>query len=101
MARLLLVRVVGGIGLVSLALFFVGLIPFLSAEPTAGAGLPGRAPGFTVNHEFKGDRLPLNPVASRDADGKDRPRGIPIGCDAAFSPISAPDLAHIFGRCVS
>ena len=101
MARLLLVRVAGGVGLVSLALFFVGLIPFLSADPTAGAGLPARVSGFTVNHALKGDRLPLIPVVSRDVSGKDHRREIPIGCDAAFSPISAPHLAYIYGRCMS
>jgi hypothetical protein len=25
---------------------------------------------------------------------------IPTGCDPAFSPISAPQLGHIFRRCV-
>jgi len=97
MAKLLFVRIAGGVGLVSLALFFVGLIPFLSADPTAGAGLSGRTPAFTVNHEFKGDRLPVDVIVSRDAT---RRQEIPVGCEASFSPISAPRLAYIYGRCI-
>lgn len=101
MGKLLFVRLAGGIGLVSLALFFVGLIPFLSADPTAGAGLVGRTPSFSVNREFKGDRLPVNMAADRDAKRSEaHPQEIPVGCDASFSPISAPRLAYIYGRCI-
>jgi hypothetical protein len=99
MAKLLFVRIAGAVGLFSLGLFFVGLIPFLSADPTAGAGLSGRTPAFSVNHQFKGDRLPVN-IAVRDLKTPDHPREIPIGCDASFSPISAPRLAYIYGRCI-
>jgi hypothetical protein len=101
MARLLFVRIAGGLGLTSLALFFVGVMPFLSADPTAGAGLIGKAAGFSVNREFKGDRLPMldgNSVALRTPR---RPEKIPYGCDASFSPISAPRLAYIYGRCTT
>jgi hypothetical protein len=102
MGRPLFVRIAGGLGLVALAVFFVGLIPFLSADPTAGAGLTARPPSFSVNREFKGDRLPLNTAADRDAKRSAvPPREIPVGCDAAFSPISAPRLAYIYGRCLS
>jgi hypothetical protein len=102
MASLLFVRIAGGLGAVSLALFFVGLIPFLSANPTAGAGLTGRTPAFSVNHEFKGDRLPLNSAILRAAQRMTgHPREIPVGCDPSFSPISAPALAYIYGRCMS
>jgi len=31
--------------------------------------------------------------------GKWRKR--PAGCDPAFSPIAAPQLGHIFGRCIT
>jgi hypothetical protein len=98
MARHVFVRVAGGVGVLSLALLVVGVAPFLSADPTAGAGLVQRAPTFSVNHEFKGDRLPLAPVGSAS---RPRPAEIPVGCEASFSPISAPKLAYIYGRCMT
>ena len=103
MARQLFVRVAGGFGIVSLALLFVGVIPFFSADPTAGAGLVHRAPTFSVNREFKSDRLPIAPLsaASRDAIRAQHPEKIPVGCDSSFSPISAPRLAYIYGRCMT
>ncbi len=60
MVKVVFVRTAGALGVMSLALFIVGIVPFLSADPTAGAGL-FKAP-YTVNHEFKGDRLPLAAV---------------------------------------
>jgi hypothetical protein len=93
---------------VSLALFIVGVVPFLSADPTAGAGLTGKNP-YTVNHEFKGDRLPLaadvDPAAARSERATrlhaQAPGDIPVGCDPAFSPVSAPRLAYFYGRCMT
>jgi hypothetical protein len=107
MARLLLVRIASALGITSLAFLFVGLIPFLSADPTAGAGLTVKTPTFSVNREFKGDRLPLsspiNSAVSRSfrSERSQTPSEIPVGCDAAFSPISAPHLAYIYGRCAT
>lgn len=105
MARLLFVRIAGGVGILSLAVFFLGLVPFLSADPTAGAGLVGKTSPFSVNREFKGDRLPLGSgmnAASRDAFQMRRHlEPIPVGCEASFSPISAPRLAYIYGRCMT
>jgi hypothetical protein len=102
MAKLLFVRIAGGLGMALLALLIVGLIPFLSSDPTAGAGLVHKTPAFSVNREFKGDRLPVNTAAARDARRTEQhPREVPIGCDAAFSPISAPRLAYIYGRCMT
>jgi hypothetical protein len=62
---------------------------------------------ITVDRTHKGDRLllvkpakgaeelaPLSP-ARPQSQGR-----IPTGCDPAFSPISAPQLGHIFRRCV-
>ncbi len=112
MARPLLVRVAGAFGVTALALFFVGLIPFLSAGPTAGAGFTASTPAVpavSVNREFKGDRLPLpsdvNSAVSQYQSGSRRqarkPDKIPLGCDAAFSPVSSPRLANIYGRCMT
>ncbi len=106
MAKLLFVRTAGALGVISLALLIVGIVPFLSADPTAGAGLTGKAP-YTVNHEFKGDRLPLtvvNSSAFRGAASRlhaGTPEEIPVGCDPAFSVVSSPRLAYFYGRCMT
>jgi hypothetical protein len=94
------------VGVLTLAMFMVGLIPFLSADPSAGAGLNSTTPDFSVNRSLKGDRLPLAADVSRSAVSRDElrsqtPMEIPVGCDAAFSPISAPTMAYIFGRCTT
>ena len=108
MAKQLFIRMTGALGLISLALVFVGLIPFFSADPSSGAALISRTPTFSVNREFKGDRLPIpsdvDSALLRDAfrsHGSRSPEAIPDGCDAAFSPISAPRLAYIYGRCTT
>ena len=104
------------VGLVSLSLFTAALITF-PAWPTTGAGF-WATPSVSVNRALKGDRLPinsapdaspLNPISSPPAQLPDEsqpappwPRTraqIPLGCDAAFSPISSPLLAHVFRRC--
>jgi hypothetical protein len=116
----LLIRITGALGITALALFFVTVIPFF-ADPIVGAGI-AKPSSFSVNREFKGDRLPASsiaPVASRsrlqngpntrdlgarDLGGQDqaqKPRRIPIGCEGSFSPISSPRLAHILGRCMT
>jgi hypothetical protein len=102
----LFVRVAGGLGATALGIFFLGLIPFIGAEPSAGAGL-SRTPAVSVNREFKGDRLPLasetNRAVSRVEPSPSRfaPHEVPVGCDPAFSPVSAPRLAFYFGRCTT
>jgi hypothetical protein len=99
--------------------------PITAGLPTAGltgAGLTGAGsratPSVSVNRALKGDRLPINipegvsplhpislsparlPDESQPAPAQPRTRAqIPLGCDAAFSPISAPLLAHVFRRC--
>ena len=98
MARQLFVRITAASGVTSLALIFVGLIPFFGAGPSAGAGF--KPPAFTVNREFKGDRLPL-PSEINSAVSRNMPRPAPVGCDASFSLISAPHLAFIYGRCTT
>jgi hypothetical protein len=108
MAKLLFVRIAGGLGIGALAVFMVGLVPFLSADPTAGASFTGGAP-YTVNREFKGDRLPLfsdtNTAVSRTESGWQQnariSAEIPVGCDPAFSPVSAPRMAYYYGRCTT
>jgi hypothetical protein len=103
------------VGLVSLSLFTAALITF-PAWPTTGAKMSGvgfwTTPSVSVNRALKGDRLPINmpqdasplhsilPDGSQPASAHPRTRAqIPLGCDAAFSPISSPLLAHVFRRC--
>lgn len=101
----LFVRIAGALGITALALFFVGLIPFF-ADPTVGAGIAAKAPSFSVNRQFKGDRLPLSaPTVARRGfstqEQSSKPQKIPVGCEGSFSPISSPRLAHIVGRCMT
>jgi hypothetical protein len=99
-------RIAGALGITALALFFVGLIPFI-ADPTVGAGIAAKAPSFSVNRQFKGDRLPVSTAPSVTPRGlstqeqSSKPAKIPVGCEGAFSPISSPRLAHILGRCMT
>jgi hypothetical protein len=66
---------------------------------------PGRV---LVDRTHKGDRLPVAKPANQADEFAAPPsptrtlplRKIPAGCDPAFSPISAPQLAHVFRRCV-
>ena len=96
MAKLFM-RIASASGLTALALVFVGLTPFLG-DPTAGAGPAARTWPFSVNREFKGDRLPRRDLGVRQSEKPDK---IPIGCESSFSPISAPRLAHVYGRCMT
>jgi hypothetical protein len=108
MTRVFFVRFAGALGVAALAICFVGFIPFLSVEPTAGAGL-SRTPAVVVDRTFKGDRLPMpseiNQAVSRgepDPQQNSRmPEEIPVGCDTAFSPVASPRLAYYYGRCAT
>jgi hypothetical protein len=106
----LFIRIASALGITGLALLFVGLIPFF-ADPTVGAGIAAKAPSFSVNREFKGDRLPVAgapSAASRRLSTQEstqeqsaKPAKLPVGCEGAFSPISSPRLAHVIGRCMT
>jgi hypothetical protein len=102
----LFIRIAGALGITGLAVLFVGLIPFF-ADPTVGAGIAAKAPSFSVNRQFKGDRLPVSgaPTVARRGlstqDQSSKPPKMPVGCEGSFSPISSPRLAHIVGRCMT
>jgi hypothetical protein len=112
MARLFFLRIylrlASAVGLLSLAFFLISLDPFLSAAPFDASGMTS---AVKVNRALKGDRLPLfdpdvsgqrgvAPVREFGAGGGLHMRGkIPIGCDHAFSPVSAPSLSDVYGRC--
>jgi hypothetical protein len=104
MARAFFLRMASAAGLLALSFLLVGLIPFLSAAPSIGAGYIAKT--LSVNREFKGDRLPM-PSDVDSALSKSEPRrqqnskAIPDGCDRSFSPITAPQLAYVYGRCTT
>jgi len=100
MRRISFVRVVG----VLVALFTASFISFPSFPST---GVFALSPPISVNRALKGDRLPLvEPTALPHRLGLPASPGqaqsrvkVPVGCDSAFSPISSPQLAHVFRRC--
>jgi hypothetical protein len=107
-------RFVGALGIVALAVILVGLDPLLGAAPSAGTGASERTPAVSVNRFRKGDRLPIvQPGALSGRTNQDVWRGrpipdglqteekTPIGCDPAFSPVSSPARAAIYGRCIA
>jgi hypothetical protein len=129
MARLWCLRIAGAGGVVPvalvlvfglfLALFLVSLDPFLSAAPIAGGGagaaVGSATPAVSVNRSLKGDRLPLFNSGLSSSTGakpavwpgelrapnRSQPRGhVPLGCDPAFSPVSSPSPANVYGRCM-
>lgn len=118
MARLVVLRLyprfVGALGIAALALFLISLDPLLGAAPSSGTGATERTPAVSVNRFRKGDRLPLfrpgtlngqtNPGAGRGLrmpDGLQTRERTPLGCDPAFSPVSSPVRARVYGRCIA
>ena len=97
-------RLASAMGVCSLVLFTAALIVFPSLPTTAGLyTAPDRV---LVDRTHKGDRLPVAKPANQADEFAAPPspvlplRKVPTGCDPAFSPISAPQLAHVFRRCV-
>jgi len=101
---------------VTLAFFLGSFEPFLRAAPIGGAVVNDRTPAVSVNHYRKGDRLPI--LSNSDTSTRTGAKGpiwwdlrgqgssqmhreVPIGCDPAFSPVSSPSLAMVFGRCLT
>jgi hypothetical protein len=100
------IRMASAIGLFSLSLLFVGLLPFVNPGPSAGAGVAVKPPAAAVNREFKSDRLPLpsdvnSAFSKNEAQTSRGSQVIPDGCDRSFSPITAPQLAYVYGRCTT
>jgi hypothetical protein len=101
----LFLRMTSAAGLLTLALFFVGIDPFLSA----GADLTAaKTPAVSVNHMLKGDRLPFAAPAVGDVPDSRAVFGAqpstqplkPFACDPAFSPI-ASKTANVYRRCLA
>jgi hypothetical protein len=109
MARAFFVRLASAAALLSLSFFLVGLIPFLSVGPSVGANYVAKTSASRVNRTFKSDRLPL-PSETNSALTNGEPqrpqksenaKNVPEGCDRSFSPITAPQLANVYGRCTT
>ena len=90
-------------GVLALAFWFIGAGPLSSVASTPGATTG--APQLTVNQLRKGDRLPVTqrPAVSRDIpvpQSLQNEQKVPLGCDRAFSPVAAPAVKSIYGRCL-
>ncbi|MGO9698789.1 MAG: hypothetical protein ACLPX7_05950 [Xanthobacteraceae bacterium] len=90
---------------VALVLTLASFVAFPSLPDSAPLWLT-TTPPVNVDRMLKGDRLPFaapidksHPLGSPAAPEQARFEKIPVGCDRAFSPISAPRLANIFQRC--
>jgi hypothetical protein len=101
--RLFWVRVTG----VLLALVVASFISF----PSFPNGIFVLGSPLSVNRAFKGDRLPsispaifpheLGSPLVPNLPGQMHRKKVPLGCDASFSSVSSPQLAHVFGRCTA
>jgi hypothetical protein len=105
MARLVSLRVLGAVALCSATFLLVGAAPYLHAAPVV-PGLSDPEPSMTVNHFRKGDRLPMvYPRAVRQEgptpSGSQSQGKVPFGCDSSFSPVTSPELATLYGRCMA
>jgi hypothetical protein len=88
---------------------FVGAVDFtrtvmFNPVPMTGPGSSGQV--FGRWNVGSGAGTPSRPVLRQDAPvrpipTKTAPPRLPDACDPAFSPIAAPALAHIIGRCLT
>jgi hypothetical protein len=107
-------RITVAFTLASAAFLFSSLDPFLRAAPISGPVINDRTPVVSVNRDRKGDRLPVNSGNAKRASANgaiwwdlhgqgsaQTRRQVPVGCDPAFSPVTSPSLAMVFGRCLT
>jgi hypothetical protein len=109
-------RIVVAFALVSFAFLFGSVGPLLRAAPIGGPVVKDRTSAVSVNRYRKGDRLPVSSNSDkpnragakgatwwdlREQGSSQSRRQVPIGCDPAFSPVSSPSLARVFGRCMT
>jgi hypothetical protein len=105
MTRFFYLRIASALVACSVAFLLVSFDPYLSAAPIA-PDASDNTPAVSVNRLRKGDRLPLydSGTALRDfrgPEGLQSRKGVPFGCDRAFSPVSAPSLSAVYGRCMA
>jgi hypothetical protein len=113
MARFSLARFSFGRGVFGRGLLMRGvavlsglLVASLVAFPSFPSPGPlASTPPVSVDRTAKGDQLPLGRSAEKTAAPSAsqtwRDKAVPIGCERAFSPISAPRLADVFRRCTA
>jgi len=90
-------------GILALGWWIMGAAPL--SNVAARPELTNRAPQVTVNQLRKGDRLPVTarPAMSHDLavpQGLQNEHKVPFACDRAFSPVAAPALKSVYGRCL-
>jgi hypothetical protein len=90
------------LGAVILSCFIAGGVSAMTDSTTVKAG--GTA-AISITRTEKGDRLPpASGLQQRPNYSEGIPAStahVPLGCDAAFSPIADPARSRIFKRCVA
>jgi hypothetical protein len=85
---------------VTVALLSISLISFPSFPSTIGFNPNPQ----TLNRELKGDRQRTTATTkNRTLSLPSLPRAhkkVPVGCDTAFSSVSSPQFATVYGRCL-
>jgi hypothetical protein len=70
--------------------------------PNTGGGQ--QAASVSVDRANKGDRLPYALSSKTHVNNSlltTTPKGLPLGCDPAFSSLADPKRAHIYKRCTA
>lgn len=102
MSRISFIRVAGILSALLVA-------SFISFPSVPGSAIFTLAP-ISVDHTLKSDRLPLTtPQVSPGEFSPATPsppqtqthEKAPFGCEGAFSPISSPQLANVYRRCMA
>lgn len=77
---------------------------FVAFPSFPSAGFLAFTHAMSVDRTLKGDRLPVD-FSTNKTEAPSAAQAlrheVPIGCDRAFSPISAPRLANVFRRCAA
>ena len=81
---------------VATAIFLIGFVLFPSFLSARGVDFKPQS----VNRTLKGDRPTKNGHSSQPALQQAAKR-VPMGCDRAFSSMSAPQFSTLFGRCLA
>ena len=96
-------RTVVRLAVVTTAICSIVLISFPSFPSTLGMAFEPQS----VDRALKGDRLTNTPAPPPTKNGpKSLPslerasKRVPMGCDRAFSSMSAPQYSTLFGRCL-
>jgi len=94
-------RTITRLAIVATALCSIVLISFPSFPSTLGIVFKPQL----VDRALKGDRLTNAPAPAKN-EPKSQPsldragKQVPVGCDRAFSSMSAPQFSTLFGRCL-